>query len=243
LKGRVNLKTLDIQVFLLYISRITHITNSLMKNFNRLLVVSFVLLLIAGCSKQDVQSDAFKSEELVTVKKVKPNQFVPFNASFDIAVDMSSVLTFPPGPLPDPPYPPTYPDFPDFPFKKYQEVYGDGNATHLGNTDVMLEQWWRPTLLPPPPPPGGPFHEWSGVGCGKIYFTAANGDMLLADYNGAIAVHLAPDYVETSLTGNFKDGGTGRFANAEGEFLWLVEYYPLDNYGTVTVTGLIKYSK
>ena len=213
-----------------------------MKKLNCFLIVSLVLLLIVGCSKQDVQSEALKSDEVVTVEKAKPNQFVPFNASFEVSVDLLSVLMRVYGDdLPGPPYEPTSP--PPIPFMKYQDIYGEGNATHLGNTDVKLEQWWRPTLNPPPPPPGGPFHEWSGTGCGEIYFTAANGDLLLADYNGAIAVHLTPDYVETTLTGNFKDGGTGRFANAEGEFFWEVEFNPVTNFGAVNVTGTIKYCK
>ena len=205
-----------------------------MKKLNCLLLVSLVLLLIAGCSKQEVQSDALKSDEVVTVEKAKPNQFVPFNATFEVYVDLSSVLMVIEGDeLPDPP-----PFYEGPPFVKYQEVYGEGNATHLGKTEVMIEQWWRP--IPPEPN-----EVKRGTGCGEIYLTAANGDILHADYNGAIAIHYAgpPYYVITTLTGNFKDGGTGRFAYAEGEFLWEVEFYPLDNFGTVTVTGVIKYSK
>ncbi|MEE4258805.1 MAG: hypothetical protein V2I62_03535 [Bacteroidales bacterium] len=213
-----------------------------MKKLNCLFIVGLVLLLIAGCSKQDVQSDALKSDEVVTVEKAKPAHYVPFNATFEISVDLESVLERANGDIiPDPPFPPTPPPF--IPYMKYLEVFGDGNASHLGNTNVKLEQWWRPNLNPPPPSPGDDFYIWRGIGCGEIYFTAANGDLLLADYNDAIAVHLAPDYVETTLNGSFKDGGTGRFANAEGNFLWEVEYYPLGNFGTVTVSGTIKYSK
>ena len=212
-----------------------------MSKSNYVFLLILLFLLQVGCTDENIQPESFYSKDDISVKKDKVNHYVPFKSTFEISVDLNSVLSFPPNELPVSPYPPTPP--PNIPFKKYQEVFGNGFATHLGKTDVKLEQWWRPTLNPPPPRPGDPFHQWSGTGCGEIYFTASNGDILLADYNDAIAVHLAPDYVETTLTGYFKDGGTGRFANVEGWFQWDVEYYPVTNIGTIKVIGEIMYHK
>lgn len=207
-----------------------------MKKLNYFLVLSVVLLLLVGCSKDNIQSETLKSDDVVTVEKAKPAHCVPFDATFEVSIDMESILLGPNVPLP-PPFPPPEGKI----FKKYQFVYGEGNASHLGLTNLSIEQWWRPTS--PPPLPGDPFKPWSGAGVGEFIFTAANGDILLADYDDAISDHETPTYVTLIYTGRFKDGGTGRFANAEGSFIWEGTFNPVTNFGTVTASGEIMYSK
>lgn len=199
-----------------------------MRKVNFVFLLSLMILVIAGCSKLDTQPELLDSSDDVTLKKKGMKNFVPFKASFELAVDVQSILLGP-----NVPAPPSYYEGPDF--KKYQFVYGEGKATHLGKTGVNLEQWWR-SIFPPPPP-------YSGVGIGEVIFKAANGNLLLADYNDAVSFHETATYVEITFTGHFKDGGTSRFANAEGYFYWVGVLNPVTNFGTVTVTGEIKYSK
>ena len=208
-----------------------------MRKVNFVFLLSLMILVIAGCSKLDTQPELLDSSDDVTLKKKGMKNFVPFKASFELAVDLQSVLLGP-----NVPPPPDNLQLPSgLPFLKYQKVNGNGKATHLGKTGLKLEQWWRPTSTPPQP--GGSFHPWGGTGSGYVFFTAANGDLLKAEYKEAVSYHAEPDYVTVTFTGYFIDGGSGRFANAEGWFLWEVEYNPITNFGNVTATGEIKYSK
>lgn len=209
-----------------------------MKKLNCALLLSLLMLLLVGCSKVDNQSETLKSSDDVTLKKA--DKFKPFHATFEVYIDLNSIILR----CPNPPCPPFNDDFPPSPlwyegdlvFLKYQIVYGEGNVTHLGNTGVEITQWWRPLELPPEVP-------YHGVGIGEFIFTAANGDQLLAVYDDAESFHATDTYVTLIYTGHFKDGGTGRFANAEGSFIWEGEFNPVTNFGTVTATGKIKYSK
>jgi hypothetical protein len=208
-----------------------------MRKLNYVFLLSLMILVIAGCSKLDTQPELPDSSDDITLKKKGMKNFVPFKASFELSVDLESVLMGPNVPTP----PDHLLDPQGKPFLKYQKVYGEGKATHLGKTGLELNQWWRPTS--PPPPPGGPFNQWGGTGSGYVFFTAANGDLLKAEYKEAVSWHISPTYVTVTFTGNFIDGGTGRFAKAEGWFLWEVEYNPSTNFGTVAATGEVKYSK
>lgn len=206
-----------------------------MKKVKNAFLLSLFFLLLAGCSMEEVQPVPQDANDII-LKKSDKDHYVPFQATFGVYIDLESILLGPNVPLP-PPFPPPE----GLTFKKYQFVYGEGNASHLGLTNLSIEQWWRPTS--PPPPPGGPFNPWSGAGVGEFIFIAANGDILLADYDDAISEHESPTYVTLIYTGRFKDGGTGRFTNAEGEFIWEGEFNPETNFGTVTATGIIKYSR
>ena len=182
-----------------------------MKKLSYVFLLSLLFLLLAGCSKEDVQLEPLKTNDNVLLEKAKPDRFVPFKATFEVYVD--AILD----PSPPPP--------------KVQEVLGTGNVTHLGKTDLyMLQNWW-------PSSPG------VGKGTGELIFTAANGDELLASYTDAKSIHFSPTYVTITFTGIFKDGGTGRFAHAEGTFIWDGEFNPTTNIGTSTVTGEIMYKK
>jgi hypothetical protein len=187
-----------------------------MKYLRIVFLFSLALMISTGCEKEQVEPDSLNTNDSVLkgakAKKDK-DHFVPFKGTFDVSVDLSSVVILPP---------------------KYQFAYAEGNATHLGKTKVVLEQWWRPTS-------DQTVFPWYGGGWGLITFTAANGDILKASYMGAVATHNESDPVLVSLTATITDG-TGRFEDAEGSFDWDVEYYqPPQNTGTVTLKGIIKY--
>ena len=195
-----------------------------MRNLKCVFMLSLVLMFIAGCEKMEVQPDPLNAADDISLKSAEDAQFkgskkhcVPFKGEFEVHVQ--NVLA--PGPPPP----------------KIFETWGFGKATHLGKAKVVLIQEWFP---PGPPPLNFP---WTGTGNGEIEFTAANGDILLAYYSNAEAVHESPTLVNVTLTGIFKDGGTGRFEHAEGEFLWSVVFNPVKNLGSVTATGKIMYSK
>jgi hypothetical protein len=80
---------------------------------------------------------------------------------------------------------------------------GEGRATQLGQFTFEFPHTVNFAVTPP-------------AGIGTYTFTAANGDMVEADFTG-FSTPLAPGYVlveeEAVIT-----GGTGRFAGASGEF-------------------------
>ena len=150
-------------------------------------------------------------EEAPDDVNLKSAVFVPFKGEFKVYVDQ--VIHMPPPP------------------PKVQLVLGVGKVTHLGKTDIsILQNWW------PPAYPGAP-----GTGTGEITFTAANGDVLLAQYNDGDAYLCSPTYVEITFPGYFKDGGTGRFEYATGYFTWEGIYNPTANEGLSIVDGEILY--
>jgi hypothetical protein len=186
-----------------------------MKKFPFLLLL--LLFIGISCNQTNDTQDLLKAEYGDVEFKKANNQFVPFQGTFEVYVD-EILHNGPPPP-------------------KVQIALGTGNATHLGNSDVYLfQKWW-----PPGPPPYT--FPWSGTGIGDIEFTAANGDVLKAYYNDAVAEHVSPTLVYVSLTGHFINGGTGRFANAEGYFNWNVTFYPEENHGDVVCEGEIMFSK
>ncbi|MEE4256824.1 MAG: hypothetical protein V2I47_07290 [Bacteroidales bacterium] len=114
-----------------------------------------------------------------------------------------------------------------------QLVHGEGKVSHLGKTRVTLNQFWWP-----PEFPGDP-----GTGEGRVFFSAANGDILLAEYEDGVAYQLSPASMEITFTGYFKDGGSGRFQYASGWFTWKETYNPITNEGTSIVNGVISYGR
>lgn len=188
-----------------------------MRKLNCIFIVNIVFIVLLGCSEDSILPESIDSDETVSMKSDKVDKFVPFKGTFEVKVD--KVLHLPPPP------------------PKVQEVIGEGNVTHLGKTEVYIKQWW----LPPNPPILIP--PYTGTGWGDIIFTAANGDLLLAEYKNAEAYHETETLVFVTFTGYFKDGGTGRFKNAEGSFIWEVIFNPKLNSGTTTLTGEIMYHK
>ena len=84
----------------------------------------------------------------------------------------------------------------------FVRVEGTGNATHLGRLT------WVATLVA---------NNATGEAVGSYQFTAANGDMLFADFTGQATPTATPGvlYIEETAT---ITGGTGRFAGATGSF-------------------------
>lgn len=76
-----------------------------------------------------------------------------------------------------------------------------GNATHLGRFTLQVPHVVNPVTR---------------IGTGRFEFSAANGDMLTADFVGQATV-IAPGVLSTVDTATIT-GGTGRFANATGRF-------------------------
>ena len=136
---------------------------------------------------------------------------VPFKGGYDVYV--SHVIHMPPPP----------------PLE--QLLHGTGKVTHLGKSNISLHQyWWPPSSSESP-----------DTGEGRIFFASANGDLLLAEYEDGLAYHLSPTMVEITFTGNFTNGGTGRFEYATGFFTWKEIFNPITNEGTATVDGEISF--
>ena len=187
-----------------------------MRKLNYVYILSLIFLLFSGCSDEGIQPKSLDSGDDISLKSAKSKHYVPFKATFEVYVDKVTHLSPPP---------------------KMQEVIGVGNATHLGLTEILMEQsWWPPVPIELP---------FTGTGIGKVTFTAANGDKLLAEYDNAKAIHEGPTspFVNVTFTGHFVDGGTGRFEKAQGTFEYKGIYNKVTNEGTATLTGKIMYHK
>lgn len=111
---------------------------------------------------------------------------------------------------------------------------GSGTATHLGAVTVSAAHCATPTG-----------RGSVAISQGALVFTAANGDVLTADFMGTISP-FPDDLQKNTFVGSFLiTGGTGRFANAEGDGLLsgaftgslLTRIFT----GTVTADGRIGY--
>jgi hypothetical protein len=209
-------------------------------------VLSLALMIFVGCSKEELQPEPLNSSQDSALKGAKarkgPDHFVPFKASFELTayfeifkpvyqIDYQTVWPFG-GPVPG----------------MHVIIKGNGKATHLGNTSLEIKQWW--TKVHPNPPPAEPPGFFS-YGQGEITFTAANGDQLYATYWGW-ADHQDDPPTEILTNGIFT-GGTGRFEEATGTFIWdglfVGKFKPVPTtpqgteFGTgeVKVTGSIEY--
>ena len=101
------------------------------------------------------------------------------------------------------------------------EIHGsqEGTATHLGNFRATTVDFVNPAV---------------NTGTGTFDFTAADGDRLFARTQGGETEFIPPN--ESHVTLNAKIiGGTGRFANASGEFT--VRFIEKTDFATATGVG------
>jgi hypothetical protein len=101
---------------------------------------------------------------------------------------------------------------------------GTGTATHLGRFSL------RRTAKITPSPDGS-----DATVEGEALLTAANGDLLKASITGTFNPLTGVGVLIYEWT-----GGTGRFQNATGTTIWLVELYPDLTYDVVA-HGVINY--
>ena len=80
---------------------------------------------------------------------------------------------------------------------------GTGNATHLGSFTVIKMDF---------------VNLVTSIDLGSLAFTAANGDILTADFTGQASPTVTPGVLSVVETA-FISGGTGRFAGATGSFI------------------------
>ena len=100
---------------------------------------------------------------------------------------------------------------------------GTGTATHLGRFDLHRTATLKPTM------------EGELEVDGQATLTAANGDRLESSIKGT----LNPQTGKAVLIYEWK-GGTGRFQNASGTTVWLVQVNPDQTYDVVA-DGTINY--
>ncbi len=189
-----------------------------MKYLKIAFIFGSVLLIFAGCSKEEIQPDPFNIALEAAYKSAKEDKarrgqeahkLVPFMASFEL---VGYFQRFGPIYMID--------EQTDWPFGgpapgMHVIIRGNGNATHLGKTEFEISQWW--TRMHPSPPPA--VTGYFSYGQGGITFTAANGDELYATYWGWADHQDDLDGTEILTHGIFI-GGTGKFDGASGTFLW-----------------------
>ena len=115
---------------------------------------------------------------------------------------------------------------------------GSGNATHLGKFTVVRQHCFTPPDHPAFDPEVGPMHD------GTYTITAANGDTIHGTYSGVLEpTEFGPEGptkgIITSPT--TIDGGTGRFVNAQGEYLTVGDYDLMADEGDFEMEGWISY--
>lgn len=173
-----------------------------MRKFNLILSFIVALLLMIGCSIQDSQL-----EDDVNLKSGNKHP-VPFNATFSVWSEPAT-----PGPTID------------------LTVFGSGNATHLGNSEVVVTETITTVTIP-----------WTATA--SVVITAANGDELHFDYSSVIDPSALPPAGNGDLVivGEcVVNGGTGRFENATGTFIYNGIFNVISSTGTAHFSGTIKY--
>jgi hypothetical protein len=188
-----------------------------MKEFNRFLLLGFVLLLIAGCSKMEIEPDPLYSGDHTALKGAKV-ELVPFKGAFDTWGVSEGYIFHPDG----------------YPIGVHVVVAGSGNSSHLGKTTMIVDQQWYF------PATSGPL-----TGTSVITLTAANGDELLINFTGEMAGNENFTYIEIRGSGSI-NGGSGRFTDAEGTIELVATYEKfapgvIDGEGETFMTGTIIY--
>ncbi len=110
---------------------------------------------------------------------------------------------------------------------------GTGTGTHLGRFDIYAEHC---SYRPLDGPPDGTY------GQGMITVTAANGDVLLANYDDGVSYPDGPFIVFMDHV-TFVDGGTGRFAFASGDAFEMGTVNFNDFTFAIEVSGSISYGR
>ncbi|MFO1095358.1 MAG: hypothetical protein U0992_18940 [Planctomycetaceae bacterium] len=87
----------------------------------------------------------------------------------------------------------------------FDHFEAEGHATHLGRCDIVIEATVN-------------FGTQPVSGEGTYTFTAANGDVLVADFFGSSALVVPGLVLITEYCTVNPDDSTGQFAGAEGEF-------------------------
>ena len=227
-----------------------------MKYLRIVFIFSLTLIIFTGCEKEQVQPDTLSVDDgALKGKKVKkgPDKFVPFKASFELVAKFNKLWPLEQIDERNWPFMVDPEDFKlpppeNWPKGSYLDILGSGNATHLGKTNFTITQWWTKKYI-------GAIEKVSH-GQGHLIFTAANGDILEATFYGTADHRDDTDGTEILTDGVFT-GGTGRFENASGTFIWDGKFFgsgvvinppntipdkgTVMGYGKVTVTGSIKY--
>ena len=110
-------------------------------------------------------------------------------------------------------------------------VFGSGLANHLGRSDVIVNETITTLQLP-----------WSATA--SVVITAANGDELHFNYSSEIDPSALPPAGNGDLiiAGDcIVTGGTGRFENATGTFVYNGVFNVITSTGTAHFTGTIRY--
>lgn len=196
-----------------------------MKYLKIAFIFGLVLMISAGCSKEEIQPDPLNETEEAAFKRAKEekarrghqaHKLVPFKANFDLVAKFDGFRAVKRIDMVTP-----WPTFHYPPGAMHIVIEGSGNATHLGKTELIIKQWWTRQHTSPPEPPPPPLDKlgyWS-YGQGFTTFYAANGDELYATYWGWADHWSDGDGTEIKTHGTFI-GGTGRFEGATGFFLW-----------------------
>lgn len=174
-------------------------------NLVSVFIVSFILIL--GCSVPDFWNDFDGDADLKSGKK----HLVPFNSSFKITGSESSTEDN----------------------LMFQLVYGLGNATHMGKTELFVDEiiTMNQNLI------------WTAVA--DVVLTAANGDELRFTYNSEFDVSGfftgISDKIIVAGEGTVT-GGSGRFENASGNVIYNGVFYPAAPTNSIAnFNGEIKY--
>lgn len=185
-----------------------------MKELNRFLLLGLVLVLIAGCSKMEVEPDPLYSGDNTALKGAKV-QMVPFKSAFDTWGLLEELIYHSDG----------------YPIGVHVVVFGSGKANHLGKTTMNVDQDWYFGEE------GEPMHGFS-----VITLTAANGDQLIIDFEGDMNAADYSN-INIWGTGDI-NGGTGRFTDADGKVELVATFNKTigeGGEGETFMTGKIKY--
>lgn len=113
---------------------------------------------------------------------------------------------------------------------------GSGTGTHIGRFTVVRRHCFTP--------PGHPAFTGAVIHDGTYEITAANGDKLWGTYSGELqpTEFGAQGPIRGIITSpSTIDGGTGRFAGAQGEYLAVGDYDLVAEQGAFKFDGWISY--
>jgi hypothetical protein len=113
---------------------------------------------------------------------------------------------------------------------------GNGTGTHLGNFTLVRQHCFTP--------PGHPAFTGKVIHDGSYEITSANGDKIWGSYSGELQPSEYGDYGPIRgviISPSTIDGGTGSFANAQGDFMALGDYDLVADEGEFEFSGWISY--